>query len=241
MAANKTTGGSRPNYYLLETYYLRHGAQLQRIHQFMNQGFSPAAHRIHPGPQIFLEGVVSAHLPQFVAILGLDSASDATGLRSQLQQDTAFRQAAEEWESGPEPPYEHFSQILLRAADYSPPVDLARRAREPRLFELRVYHSPAWSQLAALHNRFAGPEIKIFHRVGIHPVLYCETAIGPNMPNLTYLTPFDSLAAREAAWNAFAADPEWVKVRKASVDAHGQIASVIHISLLKATSYSPFM
>ena len=102
MAANKTTGGSRPNYYLLETYYLRHGAQLQRIHQFMSQGFSPAAHRIHPGPQIFLEGVVSAHLPQFVAILGLDSASDATGLRSQLQQDTAFRQAAEEWVLGQE-------------------------------------------------------------------------------------------------------------------------------------------
>jgi len=104
---------------------------------------------------------------------------------------------------------------------------------------LRVYHSPTRSQLKALHERFAGPEIKIFHRVGVNPILYTSTMIGPNMPNLTYLIPFDSLAAREKAWDAFGADPEWVKVRNESIDKHGQIASVINISLFKATAYSP--
>ena len=59
------------------------------------------------------------------------------------------------------------------------------------------------------------------------------------MPNLTYLIPFDNLAAREKAWDAFSADPEWVKVRKESIDKHGQISSVIQISIFKAAAYSP--
>jgi hypothetical protein len=101
------------------------------------------------------------------------------------------------------------------------------------------YHSPTFRQLAALHERFSGPEIKIFHRAGIHPILYCSTLIGQNIPNLTYLIPFENLAAREKAWTAFAADPEWVKVRKGSIDRSGQVSSLQNISLWRATDYSP--
>jgi hypothetical protein len=93
--------------------------------------------------------------------------------------------------------------------------------------------------LDALHERFAGSEIAIFHRSGVHPILYTSTIIGQQMPNLTYLIPFDNLTHREKAWAAFGADPEWVKVRKESIDKHGQISSVIQMSLWRATAYSP--
>ena len=53
------------------------------------------------------------------------------------------------------------------------------------------------------------------------------------------LIPFENLAARERAWEAFAADPEWVKVRKESIERSGQISSIIQISLFKAAPYSP--
>jgi hypothetical protein len=183
--------------------------------------------------------VVAAHLPQFVTVLGLSSLDELTSLRARLRQDQTFQKAFAAWENGPEPPYEHFTHTLLKVTDYSPAVLDSPPDAKPRVFELRVYHSPTWKQLGALHRRFAGPEIQIFHRVGVHPILYTETVIGPNMPNLTYLTPFQDLAAREKAWNAFGADPEWLKVRKESVDADGQIASVIQMTLLKATAYSP--
>jgi hypothetical protein len=130
--------------------------------------------------------------------------------------------------------------VLVEAADYSPEiVPDAEPRKTSRIFELRVYHSPTRRQLRALHERFSSAEIKIFHRSGIHPILYSQTVIGPNMPNLTYLTPFENLAAREKAWEAFGADPEWAKVRKESVDKHGQISNVIQISLFRATAYSP--
>jgi hypothetical protein len=233
------TGQGRANYYLLEQYFLRHSTQLPRINEFMSQGFLPTVSKFHTGPKIFLEALVAAHLPQFVTVLGLTSLDELTSLRTRLRQDSTFQKSFAAWENGPEPPYEYLTHTLLKATDYSPAVSNSPSGEKPRVFELRVYHSPTWKQLAALHRRFAGPEIKIFHRVGVQPILYTETVIGQNMPNLTYLTPFQDLAAREKAWSAFGADPEWMKVRKESIDADGQIASVIQISLLKATSYSP--
>jgi hypothetical protein len=231
---------STTRYYLLENYYLRHSTQVARIHDFLRDGLLPSASRIQDGAKIFLEAVVAAHMPQVAVILAFRSLEEIAALRGKLREDASFQKAFQAWENGPEPPYEHFSQTLLKATDYSPEIAApARRADTARIFELRVYHSPTWKQLAALHQRFAGPEIKIFDRVGVHPLFYSETAIGTNMPNLTYLIPFENLAAREKAWDAFGADPEWLKVRAQSVEAHGQIASVIQMTLFKSAPYSP--
>jgi hypothetical protein len=85
-------------------------------------------------------------------------------------------------------------------------IDIGTAAtNNTRIFELRVYHS--------------GPGIDILHRSNIHPILYSPT---------TYLIPFDSLAAREKAWTAFSADPEWIELRQSS--------RVRNISLWKAAN-----
>ncbi|HEY2012206.1 MAG TPA: NIPSNAP family protein, partial [Bryobacteraceae bacterium] len=81
--------------------------------------------------------------------------------------------------------------------------------------------------------------IAIFHRSGVHPILYADTLIGPNMPNLTYLTPFANLAEREKAWDAFGADPEWTKARAESVARGGQIVSQNGFRFLKPAPFSP--
>jgi hypothetical protein len=132
------------------------------------------------------------------------------------------------------------SATLLEATEFSPEVAAPEKPpASPRVFEIRTYHSPTARQLKFLHERFAGPEIKIFHRVGVNPILYGTTLFGANRPNLTYVIPFDTLAAREKAWAAFSADPEWVRVRKESVDRGGQLSIVQNISMFKATAYSP--
>lgn len=226
------------NYYLLETYHLRNSTQGPRINDFMSRGFLPAVSKFHGGVKIFLEALVAAHMPQFVVLLGLESLEELTRMRARLREDAGYQKAFSAWESGPEAPYEHYSQALLKAAEYPPDTPPAPSAK-PRVFELRTYHSPTWKQLAALHQRFSGPESRIFYRCGIHPIVFSETLVGANMPNLTYVTPFEDLAAREKAWDAFGADPEWIKVRKASIEAHGQISSVIGITLLRAAPYSP--
>jgi hypothetical protein len=238
--ANPDSGATRTRFYTLESLLLKNGDQVARLHDFMSHAFFPAARRFHPGPMISLEAVVAPHVPQFAVVMGFASAADALSLHTRLHQQEGYAAAVEKWESGPNPPYERTASSLLEAADYSPEFPAGEPARQPRIFELRTYHSPTWRQLGALHQRFAGREIPIFHRNGIHPLFYTSTAFGDNLPNLTYLIPFDDLAAREKAWTAFGSDAEWIKVRQESVARDGEIASVIQISLFKATAYSPF-
>lgn len=233
-------GDRKSRLYLLETFQLKHGTQLQRLHDYLSQHALPALGKIHSGPKLVLEALVAPHMPQVAVILGFQSVEDMWSQRAKLFEDQELLKAFEAWQEGSEPPFEQQTNVLLEATDYSPElVTPDPPPKSSRIFELRVYHSPTYKQLQALHDRFEGPEIKIFHRVGVHPVLYSSTIIGPNMPNLTYLIPFDDLAAREKAWNAFAADPEWIKVRKESIEKHGQISSVIQISIYRATRYSP--
>ena len=228
-------------YYLLETYYLRNGDQGSRLAEWLREGLLPACARLKvPGPRFVLEGLVAAHMPQVACLTPYASLEEMTVSRAKLRADASCRAAFEKWEAGAEAPYEEYAEHLLETTSYCPPPPADTPAdQKPRVFELRLYHSPTERQLKALHERFAGPEIKIFHRVGVHPVLYSSTAVGPHKPNLVYLTPFADLAAREKAWAAFGADPEWIKVRKESIERSGQISSVIQISLYRAAAYSP--
>ena len=239
-ASNAAAAAQKPKrVFLLEQYFLKNGTQPARIHEYLSKGPVDAVSRVHAGPIIVLEALVASHMPQVSMIQSFDSVAQVFSTRQKLLGDKNLIAAFEEWERGEEQPYENLSISLLEATDYCPEVKANPERKTPRIFELRTYHSPTWRQLAALHERFAGPEIRIFHRSGVHPILYTSTIIGPQMPNLTYLIPFENLAEREKAWAAFGADPEWVKVRKESIGKHGQVSSVIQMSLWRATPYSP--
>ena len=230
----------RTRYYVLTQYYLRNGTQIGRVHDYLKGGLMPALDRVNLGPAIVLEASIAPHVPQVATIVGVNSLEQVRLVETLAQSDAVLAKAHAAWEQAAEPPMEHYTTTLLESAPYSPDiVPLEEPPAAPRVFELRVYHSPSERQLGKLHERFGGAEIPIFHRTGVNPLFYTSTLLGANKPNLTYLIPFDNLAAREKAWDAFGADPEWVKVRKESIDKYGQISSVIQISIFKAAAYSP--
>ena len=184
--------------------------------------------------------VIGPHEPMTILLAGFSSLAEMETADERVRGAAEYRNALEKMESGAEPPYDRAESMLLRATDFSPEIALlAEKPKPPRLFELRIYHSPTERQLNMLHERFAGPEIGVFHRSGIHPILYADTLVGANTPNQVYLTPFASLADREKAWDAFAADPGWIKARDESVARGGQIVAETNIMLLRATPYSP--
>jgi hypothetical protein len=229
----------RTRFYLLEQFFLEQGSQPTRIHDFFSKAFLPSLQKIHKGPKIFLDAVMAPHLPQVACIIGLSSVDEVWSLSKSLFADRQFSKAFDEWEAG-EAPCVSSSATLLEATDYSPEIVAPQQPpASPRVFELRVYHPSTARQLKLLHERFSGPEIKIFHRSGMNPLFYSTTVFGGMRPNLTYLIPFDTLAAREKAWNAFSGDEEWVRVRRESIERGGQLTPVQQISMYKATAYSP--
>jgi hypothetical protein len=231
--------GKKTRLYRLVFYYMRMGEQPARLSQFFGSQM-PLIRKLYPGPLGVFNVFLGPHLPAMMTLAGFPGFAEMESATAALRNTPAFSKALADLEQGPEPPYDRSDAVLLEATDYSPEIQpLPEKPKVSRIFELRVYHSPTLRQNRLLHQRFAGPEIKIFHRVGIHPILYSTTLIGPNMPNLTYLTPFATLAEREKAWETFGADPEWAKVRKESIDRGGQITNQISIMLLRPADYSP--
>jgi hypothetical protein len=221
--------------YIVQNYLLKNGTQLARWHRFMEQSAVPELKTLQA---IYLEAVIAPHMPQAMTIMEFESLDQWRSVQRSLASSASYQQGFLEWETGAEPPYESYSERLLAATDFNPGLS-SHGNGSARVFEYRMYHSPAYRQLQALNERFAGPEIAIFHRTGVKPILYTNALSGDALPNLTYLTPFENLNAREKAGAAFTTDPEWLKLRAESVEKYGQISSVMHISLWKPAAYSP--
>ncbi|HTS31093.1 MAG TPA: NIPSNAP family protein [Bryobacteraceae bacterium] len=224
--------------YRLDFLYCRQGSQTNRVQEFLASQM-PVLTR-HAQPVGVFTAVIAPHLPATAVLTGFSSLEEMETADDRVRKSAEYQAALEKMESGAEPPYDRVDRLLLRATDFSPEIaPLAERPRKPRIFELRIYHSPTERQLRYLQERFAGTEIGIFSRCGIHPLFYSNTLAGPNMPNLAYLIPFAGLAEREKAWDAFGADPEWVKARADSIARGGQIVAQSEITLLQAAAFSP--
>lgn len=217
-AAASAADDRKTRLYSFDRYELKAGMQ-GRLHELIRAALPKMSKTT-----IVLDAVIAPHTPEVVVISAYSSFDEmrATG----------------RIEAGQELLYEELQSSILEPAAYSPEVEVGKHDK-PRIFELRQYHSPSWAQLTALHQRFAGPEIKVFHKCGIFPILYTSTLFGDNLPNLTYLIPFDSLAAREKAWDAFGVDPDWIKARDESIAKFGQLTPVNRISIYRAAAYSP--
>jgi len=229
---------ARTHLYRIDYFYYRQGAQANRLDQFFSSQ-APLFLKHMRSLGVFT-AVMAPHAQTMMVLSGFASAEEEITAAARIEADPGYQKAQAEFESGSEPPFDSAQRVLLQATSFSPEIaSPAEKPKTPRYFELRIYHSPTLRQLAMVHERFAGPEIRIFHRSGVHPILYGDTIIGPDLPNLTYLIPFASLADRERAWDAFNSDPEWVKVRAESIARGGQIVDHNNISLWRATSYSP--
>jgi hypothetical protein len=104
------------------------------------------------------------------------------------------------------------------------------------LYELRTYHVVP-GKLHALHDRFERHTLGLFAKHGIRPVGFWTTTIGPSANMLTYLLAWESLGEREAVWNSFASDPDWLAVR-AETERDGALVERAENSILSPTGYS---
>jgi len=238
LAAQAQGASDKTRFYRLEYLYMHQGDQGSRVNEFLSSQM-PLISKNSRAVGVFTT-VIGAHSPMTLVLTGHGTLDEMEAAHQQLRGNAEYRAAFDKLQSGSEPPYDRADCTLLRAADFSPEiVPLTEKPKTPRIFELRIYHSPTERQLQFLHERFAGAETTIFHRCGIFPVLYGDTIAGPNMPNQAYLTPFASQAERERAWDKFGADPEWIKVRDASIVHGGQIVANIENWILKPTPFSP--
>ena len=107
-----------------------------------------------------------------------------------------------------------------------------------RSFELRIYYANE-GKLDALNTRFGEHTTKLFTSHGMTNVAYWMPIENPDR-KLVYLLSYPDLAAREASWKAFQADPEWISVKTAS-EIDGPLVAKVESRFLGLTDFSPEM
>lgn len=126
--------------------------------------------------------------------------------------------------------FKQFLTIMLLFA-----AVLTASAQDTRLFETRIYYTEP-GRLEALLARFRNHTTKIFEKHGMTNIGYWVPLHEEN--KLIYVLAYPDRAARDAAWKAFGADPEWVKVRTES-EVSGKIVSKVESIFMDATDFSP--
>jgi len=112
-----------------------------------------------------------------------------------------------------------------------------RKQASPMVYELRIYPI-APGKTEDLLNRFRNHTLALFKKHGIESVGYWLPQDKTDA-RLHFLLRYPSREAREAAWKAFMADPEWQAAAKAS-EANGPLLSRSPENyFLQITDYSP--
>ena len=102
------------------------------------------------------------------------------------------------------------------------------------VYELRTYKIPE-GRMPDILNRFENITFGLFERHGIEVVGFWTRS---DANELVYICRYESEAAMEAAWDAFRADPEWLKAKE-QTEANGPIVAEVLSDTLIPTSFSP--
>jgi hypothetical protein len=240
-APGKPTPPGSANYFVWRQYALRSGPQTQRMTTYMREALLPALGRLGVKPVGVFNVSAGASSPTLHLITPHATLDSAASLDTQLENDKEYAQAASDClgAAPTDPAFGRLETSLLQAFSNFTYVEVpaATATQGPRLFELRIYESPneaAHQKKVSMFNKLG--EVDIFRRVGIRPVFFSRTIVGPKMPNLVYLTVHDNFAAREKAWAAFGADADWKKLN--GTPGFENIVSNISITFLSPTQYS---
>ena len=112
------------------------------------------------------------------------------------------------------------------------PATIKNVDKGSRCFELRTYTVREGSSIDLLHTRFRDHTNALFRKHGMTIVGFWQPVTKPD--TLIYILAYKDNAARDAAWAAFNADPEWVKTRT-TIQVNVQVDAVF----MSATDYSP--
>ena len=104
------------------------------------------------------------------------------------------------------------------------------------IYEWRAYYVMP-GRMPDILKRFYDHTMRLFAKHRIKVVGLWQPVIGESN-ELVYICAFDDLAARQKAWDAFQADPEWQAAKKAS-EMNGPLVERVVNKIWKPTAFSP--
>jgi NIPSNAP len=109
-------------------------------------------------------------------------------------------------------------------------------ASDSRCFELRTYtvKGEGPGSIDLLHSRFREVTNRLFRKHGMTIVGFWQPTNAGMENTLIYVLAYKDRAARDAAWEAFRTDPEWMKTVKEM-----QVGTSVQSVFMNSTDYGP--
>src|ERR1700694_3918100 len=85
----------RTRFYTLESFKLKAGTQLPRLHEHFGKTLLPKINGFWNGPKIFLEAVVAPHMPQILVVYGFSSLEEMWSVHGKVMADPDLSKAFE--------------------------------------------------------------------------------------------------------------------------------------------------
>ncbi|MFO7902504.1 MAG: NIPSNAP family protein [Pirellulaceae bacterium] len=230
-------------FYELRLYQIPSAEMHQVIDGYLRNALVPALgrmgiQRIGVFTQIAQEDQAEDH--SIFVLIPCQSLEMVARQRDLLAADEQYLAAAETYYAQPkdQPAYRRINSRLLRAFLGMPVMELPPETAkdQPRIFELRIYESHNEDAARRKVEMFNQGEIQLMRDVGLGPVMYGETLIGDNVPNLTYMLSASDMEAHEAHWKTFIDHPEWKRMKE--IERYQGTVSNITNYFLEPTEYS---
>lgn len=242
ISANANASGKY--YYQIKIYHLKTQAQEDRLDQYLQNAYIPAMHRLGVKNVGVFKPVEADTTGKKVYVLTpFKSWNDLENSGDKLLGDQQYLADGKDYIDAlyNDAVYTRLETIVLRAFPKmpEPAVPDLTAAKADRVYELRSYESPSEKYNINKVKMFNdGDEVALFKRLNFNAAFYSEVVAGSHMPNLMYMTCFNSKDDREAHWKAFTADAYW-KVLSAKPEYQHNV-SRNEIVFLHPTAYSDF-
>jgi hypothetical protein len=241
LAQAKATG---EYYYEIKIYHLKSQAQEDKLDYYLEHAYLPALHRIGIKDVGVFKPLAGDTLGKRVYVLiPFRSWKQLEGLDAKLSDDQQYFIDGKDYINAPynEEPYTRMETIILRAFPkmVEPAVPQLSSNKVDRVYELRSYESPSEAYNLNKVKMFNdGDEVGLFKRLNFNAVFYAEVIAGSHMPNLMYMTTFNSKPDRDKHWAEFSNDPYWKTLVAKPEYQHN--VSKADILFLHPTAYSDF-
>ena len=233
------------NFYELKVYEYKTKQQEAVIDQFLSEAYIPFMHKKgikHIGVFTGRANDTSATKKLYV-LVPYRSLNEIPVINNDLFKDdqVALKGAAYLDATPDAVPYDRIVNYIIEGFRFSPTLTLPKLSGsvEDKVYELRSYEGPTEKRYRKKVEMFnEGGEIDLFARLNFNAIFYGEVISGPTMPNLMYMTSFESKDDRDAHWKAFSNDPVWKDI--STRPEYQKIVSKNVTLFLKAKSYSDY-
>ena len=217
LAAAESSAGAKQEYFELRMYrFAKTGFDHSLLDAYLEKAAIPALNRQGIKPVGAFTEIEVKDDPAVYVLIPYATLESFAAVGARLKADAEFQRAGAEYLNTPKskPGFLRIDSWLLLAFAGMPKINVPVYCREkkPRIFELRTYESYSEAKAQKKVDMFNAGEVEIMHEVGLGPIFFGQTLIGPNLPHLIYMTSGENREVHKEHWAGFGNHPLWKKL-----------------------------